>query len=360
MKMSRMVIPAAVVTAGGVALGAAAGAAFAVAAVIAGRKAGRRWLRPRFDLHDKAVLITGGSRGLGLALAHEFARAGAHVAICARDSQELEEAGRRCQATPFVCDITDRESAHKLVREVIERFGRIDVLVNNAGEISVGPFDSLERADFERAMDTMFWAPVDLTLDVLPHMRRAGRGHIVNISSIGGRVSVPRLLPYCCAKFALAAFSDGLAAELHREKIHVLTVVPGLMRTGSYLQGRFKGDSAREFIWFALAANFPGITAPVERAARLVRHAVEAGQMSLTITWPAKVMARVDALFPEVHRHVMALANEWVLPSPHASRRPRRGHELNQAFGGVFQALTKLGRTAASEWNEERRSSVLS
>jgi NAD(P)-dependent dehydrogenase (short-subunit alcohol dehydrogenase family) len=360
MKLSRIVIPAAVVTAGGIAVGAAAGAAFATAGVLAARKAARAWMRPGIDLRGKVVLITGASRGLGLAMGREFAHAGARIAICARDAQELEEAARRIPAIPFVCDITDRESVRTLIRDVIDRFGRIDVLINNAGEISVGPFDALEREDFERAMKTMFWGPVDVTLEALPHMRTAASGHIVNITSIGGRVSVPRLLPYCCAKFALVAFSDGLAAELNREKIRVLTVVPGLMRTGSYLQGKFKGDAEGEFTWFGISGNMPGITMPASRAARQIRKAVESGRKTLTITWPAKILQRVDAVFPETTRHVMALVDEYVLPWPEGTRGMRTGHDLNQRFGRMFQAFTTLGRTAAREWNEQRRPSAVS
>jgi NAD(P)-dependent dehydrogenase (short-subunit alcohol dehydrogenase family) len=350
MRLRNVVIPAAIVTAAG---GVAAG----VAGLYAVRRLTQVLLRPRLDLRHKVVLITGGSRGLGLALSKEFARAGARIAICARDAEELEEAERRLHGVAhdvaaFVCDVTKRADVTELVHGVIDRFGRIDLLINNAGEISVAPLESLDRSDFEQAMATMFWGPLDLTLEVLPHMRHQRSGQIVNITSIGGRVSVPRLIPYCCAKFAFVAFSDGLAAELDREGIRVLTVAPGLMRTGSYLQAHFKGDAANEFTWFGLAANLPGFTAPAAYAARQVRRAVEAGRMTLTITWPAKILIRVQALFPEVTRHLMAGVNQYVLPNPQGDKTLVLGKALNEGFKGVFRLFTTLGRNAASELNQ--------
>ncbi len=350
MRLRNVLVPAALVTAAGAVAAAAAG-------LYAVRRLARFLVRPSVNLGDKVVLITGGSRGLGLALSKEFARAGARIAICARDATELEEAERRLhgiarEVVPFVCDVTKRADVAELVHDVLNRFGRIDVLINNAGEISVAPLESLERADFERAMATMFWGPLDLTLEVLPHMRHRRTGQIVNITSIGGRVSVPRLIPYCCAKFAFVAFSDGLAAELDREGIRVLTVVPGLMRTGSYLQAQFKGDAAHEFTWFGVAANLPGFTAPAAYAARQVRRAVERGRMTLTITWPAKMLLRMQTFFPEVTRHLVAGVNEYVLPSPQDTKTLVLGKVLNESFKGVFRLFTTLGRNAAAELNQ--------
>ena len=331
------------------------------AATLAGLYAVRRLtgllVRRAVDVRDKVVLITGGSRGLGLAMAREFAKAGCRVAICARDRHELDEAERRLHGTgrpvaTFVCDVTHRQDIARVVREVIEQLGRIDILINNAGELRVAPVESLERDDFESAMATMFWGPVDMTLEVLPHMRLQRRGHIVNVTSIGGRVAFPRLIPYCCAKFAFVAFSDGLAEELDREGIRVLTVVPGLMRTGSYLQAQFKGDAAHEFTWFGLAANLPGFSAPAQYAAMQIRRAVEANRFTLSITWPAKLLVRMQALFPEVTRHLMAGVNEYVLPHPEGTKTFVSGKVLNESFKGVFRLFTTLGRSAASELNQ--------
>ena len=214
------------------------------------------------DVRGHVVLITGASRGLGFAMAKEFARLGARVAICARDTHEIEWARQELEtrgADVFAvqCDVSNQEQVEEMIRRVINNFGRIDILVNNAGVIEVGPLKSQTLADFEEAMQIMFWGVVHPTLAVLPHMLDRHNGRIANITSIGGKISVPHLLPYSCAKFAAVGFSEGLHAELAREGITVTTVVPGLMRTGSHRNAFFKGDQATEYNMFALSATSP-------------------------------------------------------------------------------------------------------
>src|SRR5205823_4029010 len=133
------------------------------------------------------------------------------------------------------CDVTHRREVTQFVRATRERFGRIDVLVNNAGTIEVGPMEVMTLDDYDRAMKTHFWGPLYMVLAVLPELRKRREGRIVNVSSIGGKISVPHLLPYCASKFALTGFSQGLRAELAKDGIVVTTVCPGLMRTGSPL-----------------------------------------------------------------------------------------------------------------------------
>ena len=159
-----------------------------------------------------------------------------------------------------------------------ERFGRMDVLVNNAGIISVGPAQAMTRQDFAEAMDVDFWGTLNPILAVLPQMRERRGGRIVNITSIGGKVSVPHLLPYSCAKFAATALSEGLRAELARDGIVVTTIVPGLLRTGSYDQALFKGDHAGEYDWFSVSDNLPGQSISAERAAREIVRATRRGE----------------------------------------------------------------------------------
>jgi NAD(P)-dependent dehydrogenase (short-subunit alcohol dehydrogenase family) len=202
--------------------------------------AGRAVVRTmrRFDLKDRVVLITGGSRGLGLLLAREFCDRGACVAICARDATELERARlmlgreRRCLWTG-VCDVTRREQVERLVDSVRHDLGHIDVLVNNAGIIEVGPASTMTLDDYERAMATNFWAALYTTDRVLGPMLERGEGRIVNVTSVGGKIAVPHLLPYCASKFAAVGWSNGLRAEVKQRGVYVTTIVPGLMRTGS-------------------------------------------------------------------------------------------------------------------------------
>ncbi len=325
-------------------------------AIFAARKLIGSISGPGFNLRGKTVLLTGGSRGFGLAMARDFGAHGARLALCARDGAELERAcalltKKGIEARPFTADLTQADQIGSLVERVIGQFGSIDVLVNNAGRIAVGSFDSLTHEDYEAAMNLMFWAPVNLTYAVLPHMRSRGTGRLVNITSIGGRVSIPHLLPYSCAKFALVGFSTGLGAELKRNGIHVLTVVPGLMRTGSYLNAEFKGAAKEEFAWFGLLGNLPGFSVAADYAAESVRVALETGDEVCTISLPAKVLAALEGLAPEVNRAILALTDRFALPVSN-KKDARSGRALNPSLGALFQGLTELGKLAAIRLNE--------
>src|SRR5262249_52903527 len=147
-----------------------------------------------------------------------------------------------------------------MVDAVWNHFGPIDVLINNAGVIEVGPLETMTLQDFEEAMRTHFWGPVYTTMAVLSEMRYRGGGRIVNISSIGGKVSVPHLVPYCASKFALCGLSEGLRAELAKDNILVTTVIPGLMRTGSPPNATFKGRHREEYAWFSISDALPVVS----------------------------------------------------------------------------------------------------
>jgi short-subunit dehydrogenase len=329
--------------------GLSAAAAFAAFQLI--RKASRK----KVDLAEKIVLITG-SRGLALALAYEFGRSGSRIVLCARDPEEL---GRACSAlnqenidaVSFPCDIAEEREIGPLIDRVLEQFGRIDILINSAGDIQVGPLESLQHSDFKQGMDLMFWAPVNLTFAVLPEMKRRGSGCILNITSVGGRVSVPHLLPYSCAKFALVGFSTGLSTELHSSGVHVMTVIPGLMRTGSYLNATFKGNAKQEFAWFGLLGNLPGFSIAADYAARSIRRALERKLYVCTISLPAKILIACEALLPDATTAVLAAASRFLLPEG-GSQQTSIGHSLNRMFGQPFQAFTILGRRAARKLNE--------
>ncbi len=310
------------------------------------------------SLRGKVALVTGGSRGLGLALARELAEYGCEIALCARDEEELGQAAEqirelRAEVDVFACDLSQADQIEPLVQRVLARFGHIDILVNNAGLIQVAPFESLQRTDFEAAMDLMFWAPVNLTLAVLPHMRKVGGGHVINITSVGGRVAVPHLLPYSCAKFAFVGFSSGLSGELDPNEIHVMTVVPGLMRTGSYLNVPFKGQSAKEFAWFALLGNLPGFSVSAEFAARSIRESLQQRRAACTISLPAKILIHAEALLPDATRTAMQLMNQYLLPAAPGQAGVASGKQINPRFGMWFQALTRLGQMAAQELNQK-------
>ena len=208
------------------------------------------------------MLITGGSRGLGLNLARELGREGARITLAARDEAELERAradlrDRGIDVDIVACDLRNPDAADDLVRRVVERTGALDVLINNAGIIQAGPLDHMSVADFEDAMKIHFWGPLHAILAAVPHMRHQRGGRIVNVSSVGGKIGVPHMAPYCASKFALTGLSDAVRAELAKDRIFVTTVCPGMMRTGSPFNAWFKGRHRDEFTWFALSDSMP-------------------------------------------------------------------------------------------------------
>jgi len=277
----------------------------------------RRSRTQRFLLRNKVALITGGSRGLGLVLARQICAEGGKVALLARDNDELIRAktdltGRGGRVLTIQCDLLDSGQIQPAIRQTIDRFGKIDILVNNAGIIEVGPLEHMTREDFERSMAVHFWAPYELISEVVPEMRTWGGGRIVNISSIGGKIAVPHLAPYSASKFALTGFSDGIRAELARDNIYVTTVAPGMMRTGSHVNAKFKGKHDSEFAWFAVSAAAPLISMNAERAARKILAACRRGQPSLTLTYAARTAILGNALFPNLTGYAMKIVNRFL------------------------------------------------
>jgi NAD(P)-dependent dehydrogenase (short-subunit alcohol dehydrogenase family) len=269
----------------------------------------------------KIILITGGSRGLGLELARQFCAEGARVALLARDPQELANARdelmqRGGDVLTVPCDLLERKQIESAVQKVVQHFGGLDVVINNAGIIDIGPLEHMGREDFQRAMNLHFWAPFELIMQALPHLRRRGGGRIVNIASIGGRMAVPHLAPYCASKFALVGLSDALRTELARDRIHVTTVTPGLMRTGSEGNAKFRGNHRAEYTWFSLSTALPFASVRAERAAAQILSACRRGLPSLTIPLAARAAILGNALFPNIAGSMMKVMNTVLLPPP--------------------------------------------
>ena len=308
------------------------------------------------EMSGKVVLITGASRGLGFAIAREFASLGSKVAICAREQEGLDRAAAEigklgAEVLTIVCDVANPEQVAEMVQHIHSRFGQIDVLVNNAGNISVGPIESQTIEDFREAMDVMFWGQVNTILAVLPEMQRRRSGWIANVSSIGGKISVPRLVPYSCAKFASVGLSEGLTAELAKDGIKVTTIVPGLMRTGSHVNAFFKGDHKAEYSWFSLAATNPLSSISARRAARSIVRAIRRGQAELILSLPAKLAAAVHGLLPGTTANLMGMMNR-VLPGTGDDGKERyRGRESESAVSR--SPLTALGQRASREYLQQ-------
>src|SRR5438093_5515624 len=273
----------------------------------------------RYTLNDKVVLITGGSRGLGLVLARHICARGGNVAIIARDPDELVRAKtdlvpRGGKVLTVECDLLDAGQTQLAVRKIIDRFGKIDVLINNAGIIEVGPLEHMTPEDFDRAMRLHFWAPFELISQIIPEMRIWGGGRIVNISSIGGKIAVPHMAPYSASKFALTGLCDALRAELARDNIYVTTVAPGMMRTGSHVNAKFKGNHSAEYKWFDLSSKLPFASISVERAARKILSACGRGKPNLVMPFSAYFIIAVNALFPNLTARVVKIVNRSMPP----------------------------------------------
>ncbi len=323
------------------------------AACVVARAAWRKFTEE--DLTGKTVLITGGSRGLGLELAREFARQGARVAICARDEKELKFANIQLLSEGYAvlalpCDLNDRQQVETLINEVKNDFGQLDVLVNNAGIINVGPVESMTAEDFEQAMQTNYFAALYAILAALPEMQARRAGHLVNIVSIGGKISVPHLMPYSASKFALAGLSKGLQAELKKDGIAVTTVYPGLMRTGSPRNATFKGQHRAEYAWFSISDALPFTSMSAQRAARQIVCACKNRDGEVVLSLPAKIADHVNACFPALTTHLMGLVNQ-LLPAPGGiGKGAATGAESESSWSPSW--LTTLNEEAALRNNQ--------
>jgi NAD(P)-dependent dehydrogenase (short-subunit alcohol dehydrogenase family) len=322
--------------------------------------AARAWRASRaISFEGRVVVISGGSRGLGLVMARKLAAEGAKVALVARDPDELARAAEdvaQYGEEPLIvqCDIGERLQAEQAIRDVADHFGRLDVLVNDAGTIEVGPIEHMTLNDFETSLGVHFWGPLYLTLAALPYLRRQPGARIVNISSIGGRVAVPHLVPYSAGKFALTGLSDGLRAELAKDGIRVTTVLPWLMRTGSPFNAWFKGQHRAEFAWFTLFDSLPGLSQPAERAARRILDACRHGDPELVTAPHARLAIIADAVFPALMARSMAFMN-WLLPAPGSGLGPEARSGWQSPSRWAPSVLTRLTERASAANNEVPR-----
>jgi NAD(P)-dependent dehydrogenase (short-subunit alcohol dehydrogenase family) len=309
------------------------------------------------DLHGQVALVTGASRGLGLALAHQLAGEGCRLVICARDAEELSRAeteltARGAEVLAFPCDVGDRDQVAQLVDAANARFGQIDLLINNAGVIQAGPLQTATPEVFQYALDVMFWGVLHPTLAVLPRMRERHSGRIVNITSFGGKIAVPHVIPYCAAKFAAVGLSEGLRAELVADGVTVTTICPGEMRTGSYRNALFAGDREAEFRWFALGAALP-TTVGTERAARAVIRATKRGQAELIFPWTFNLLARLHGLAPGLVTDTLGVVNRALPRRDDVAPGAERGSQIEPRIRDrLWDLVTAAGRHEAERWHQ--------
>lgn len=317
------------------------------------------------NLTGKVALITGGSRGLGFAIARELARKGSRLVLTSRHLDELERAKARLVAAGDITeenvfiqasDVSVVSEIRSLIAAATTYFGQIDIVVNNAGIILVGPLESQTLASYRQAMDVNFFGALHTTLAVLPQMLARGEGAIVNIASIGGKVAFPHLLPYVASKFAMTGWSQGLRAELAGKGIRVTTVSPGIMRTGSHIQARFSGKAQSEYRWFAAAASLPGTSVNAASAARKVVHAMEKGTAEISIGLQAIAAARLSNLAPELTAGTLSFANRFLPDSP-STGDPQFWAEDRSIAGKAYRGslpkiVERLGNKPIEQYNE--------
>jgi short-subunit dehydrogenase len=312
-------------------------------------------LSRRYTFRNRLVVITGGSRGLGLLIARRLADEGAALVLCARDQQELATAAEELRyrapyVATFTCDLSQPPEIQSLFERIRREIGSVDVLINNAGIIQVGPIETMTLADYHQAMAVHFWAPLLCAEQVIPDMRRRQHGRIVNISSIGGEIGVPHMAPYCASKFALNGFSQGLRAELIRHGIYVTTVCPGMMRTGSARNALFKGQHRAEFAWFSVSNALPVLSMSADRAAQQIVRACRYGRAKVTLSLPAKLAVAMNAIAPELTAELTGLAARG-LPEPGGVGRANiEGKHSTSAVSPSL--LTTLSDRAAERNNE--------
>lgn len=336
------------------------GAAVVVAAAAAASMAARA--RRGMRLEGKTALVGGASRGLGRAIALELARRGCRVALCARSGKDLDAVRAELVAMGATvhaeaCDLRSMDQVENLVANVTERLGPIDLLVANAATVSVGPMETMKAEDFDDALDEICKTSLNAALAVLPSMRARRKGTVAFITSIGGKIGVPHLVPYSAAKFAEVGFAEGLRAESAKDGIHVLTVVPGLMRTGSHVHGSFKGDSEKEYAWFGASATSPApITIGPGRAARRIVRAIQRGDTELVLTPMAKLAIAVHAMAPGFFATLMRLAGRMLPKAPVAMRagiRRREGIEIEGRSGSRAVAFVQRRGREMAERNRQ-------
>jgi NAD(P)-dependent dehydrogenase (short-subunit alcohol dehydrogenase family) len=308
--------------------------------------------RSRYSFDNKVVVITGGSRGLGLVLARELASRGASLGLIARDAIELARARRTIDSESLIqllpADVTDPAQVEQAFSTMIRRFGRIDVVINNAGQILSAPFDDTTKEDFKAMLDVHFWGTLHVSRAALPHLARHGEGRIINICSIGGRVPIPHLSAYCASKYAQAGLSAVMAEELRSKGIRVTTILPGLMRTGSHLQAWFKGEQRTEFALFSLIGGAPVTSMSAERAARLILSASARGRADAVIPLSYRQVAKLSALAPNLTIASLAAVNAS-MPGPRTKFAAQGKH---MQLPTLVKGVAALNERAADRNNQ--------
>ena len=248
-------------------------------------------------LSDKVIVITGASSGIGEAMAREYAKMGAKVVMAARRREELERIAQEIEAQGgnvayAVCDVTKEEECKHLVEVAIERFGRIDVMICNAGLSMRALFDDCDLSVLHRLMDVNFWGTVNCTKYALPHLQQS-RGSLVGISSVAGIHGLPARTGYSASKYAMTGFLDTIRIENLKKGVHVMTACPGFTASNVRFSaltadGREQGETPR---------NEAKMMTP-EQVAHLVARGIKRRKRLCLMEWEGRMTHLLKKFFP--------------------------------------------------------------
>lgn len=255
------------------------------------------------DPRDRVVIITGASSGIGAATARCFAAAGARLVLAARSADTLAQiAAELPQALSVPTDVSDPVACAQLVERAVATYGRVDILINNAGIGLTGPVSTLARHDLERVLAVDLLGPIWLMQVVVPVMRAAGRGQIINVSSVLAVQPLPYLGGYAAAKAALEQISNALRIELHGSGIAVTVVRPGTTRTDFNQRRLGRGRERRRIAP-------PGVAPEV--VARAILRAARTEPRLAYVSWMDRLALMASRLAPGVVEAVLARAFRW-------------------------------------------------
>lgn len=267
------------------------------------------------DLHGRRILITGASSGIGRAIAELVAAEGAHVVLSARSEESLDEAAAALTSRGQVAfavpgDVTSEDDRKRLLRTVVDRFGGLDVLINNAGVGSFGHFAESTEEVLRKVMEVNFFAPAELIRLAIPILEHGHQPAIVNVASMCGRRALPAWPEYSASKFALCGLSEALRAEMARFEIDVLLVLPGLTKTG--LSKHLIRNAGR------MKINYDQGMPPEEVAAGVVR-AIQKNRPETVLGWDARWILRMNRFFPRFVNRIMNRRVRQLYAEPAAS-----------------------------------------
>jgi NAD(P)-dependent dehydrogenase (short-subunit alcohol dehydrogenase family) len=316
-----------------------------------------------YSYRGKVALVTGGSRGFGLALAQGLLRQGAIVTLLARNKDELLRAQNICESEGYprpeiiAADITDPASVKGAVNKVFAAHGRLDILVNNAGAIAAGPFQAMQLEEFQAQLNVHLLCHISMIQAALPYLEATGQGRIINTCSMGGRVPVPYMSTYAASKFALAGFCGSAGTELEAKGIHVTTAFPSLMRTGSPIQAVFKGDSEKNYALF-LAGDLSPVSLGADLAAEKVLGAARLRKREAFTSPMSKPQILLSQVFPEIFFGFSAAATKLLPDGTSPDRKLGSDSEGWLERTWIGRSLMERNRKYEKRWNQKSERSA--